>query len=130
MCFALRFSYSFASIWGALLLLTSQLSWSSDFYPDSLDPQLVSRYLSAGELNLTFLVVTNSGGSLADIWPQSHRSIPFALFTTGSSLGPVVAPIVGGFISQVSGYSKNICKVARQTDLSEVFKLEMVSFRI
>ncbi|KAI1858061.1 uncharacterized protein JN550_012883 [Neoarthrinium moseri] len=44
--------------------------------------------------------VTNSGGSLADIWPQSQRSVPFALFITGSSLGPVVAPIVGGFISQ------------------------------
>ncbi|KAH8594516.1 putative MFS transporter [Bisporella sp. PMI_857] len=44
--------------------------------------------------------VTNSGGCLADIWPQSHRSVPFALFTTGSSLGPVLAPIVGGFISQ------------------------------
>lgn len=44
--------------------------------------------------------VTNSGGSLADIWPQSHRSVPFALFTTGSSLGPVVAPIVGGFVAE------------------------------
>ena len=45
-------------------------------------------------------VVTNSGGCLADIWPQSHRSVPFALFTTGSSLGPVLGPVVGGFISQ------------------------------
>ncbi|KAH7126683.1 major facilitator superfamily domain-containing protein [Dendryphion nanum] len=44
--------------------------------------------------------VTNSGGVLADIWPQSHRSVPFALFTTGSSLGPVIAPTIGGFISQ------------------------------
>lgn len=52
--------------------------------------------------NPNSLAVTNSGGSLADIWPQSHRSVPFALFTTGSSLGPVIAPIVGGFISQVS----------------------------
>jgi hypothetical protein len=46
--------------------------------------------------------VTNTGGCLADIWPPSHRSVPFALFTTGSSLGPVIAPIIGGFISQVS----------------------------
>ncbi|KAI4606948.1 hypothetical protein J4E83_009859 [Alternaria metachromatica] len=45
-------------------------------------------------------VVTNSGGCLADIWPQSHRSVPFALFTTGSSLGPVLGPVAGGFISQ------------------------------
>ncbi|KAF3024400.1 hypothetical protein E8E14_014446 [Neopestalotiopsis sp. 37M] len=48
-------------------------------------------------------VVTNSGGCLADIWPQSQRSVPFALFTTGSSLGPVIAPIVGGFISEIWG---------------------------
>lgn len=44
--------------------------------------------------------VTNSGGSLADIWPQSQRSVPFALFTTGSSLGPVLAPIVGGYVAE------------------------------
>lgn len=44
--------------------------------------------------------VTNSGGSLADIWPQSQRSVPFALFTTGSSLGPVVAPVVGGYVAE------------------------------
>ena len=45
-------------------------------------------------------VVTNSGGCLADIWPQSHRSVPFALFTTGSSLGPVLGPVAGGFVSE------------------------------
>ncbi|PSN64095.1 MFS general substrate transporter [Corynespora cassiicola Philippines] len=45
-------------------------------------------------------VVTNSGGFLADIWPQSQRSVPFALFTAGSSLGPVAAPVAGGFIAQ------------------------------
>ncbi|KAF1951270.1 MFS general substrate transporter [Byssothecium circinans] len=43
---------------------------------------------------------TNSGSSLADIWPQSQQSVPFSLFTTGSSLGPVVAPIVGGFVAE------------------------------
>ncbi|KAI4941955.1 hypothetical protein J4E91_010505 [Alternaria rosae] len=44
--------------------------------------------------------VTNSGGFLADIWPQSHRSVSFALFTTGSSLGSVLGPVARGFISQ------------------------------
>ncbi|KAH6878459.1 MFS multidrug transporter [Alternaria rosae] len=29
-----------------------------------------------------------------------HRSVPFALFTTSSSLGPVLGPVAGGFISQ------------------------------
>lgn len=44
--------------------------------------------------------VTNSGGSLSDIWPQSERSVPLALFSAASFLGPVIAPIVGGFVVQ------------------------------
>lgn len=44
--------------------------------------------------------VTNSGGSITDIWPQSHRSVPFALFSAASFLGPVIAPTIGGFIVQ------------------------------
>ena len=42
--------------------------------------------------------VTNSGGSITDIWPQSHRSVPLAFFTAASFLGPVIAPTLGGFI--------------------------------
>ena len=45
-------------------------------------------------------VVTNSGGCLADVWLQEERSVPFALFTMGSSVGPVLGPIAGGFIAQ------------------------------
>ena len=44
--------------------------------------------------------VTNSGGSITDIWPQSHRSVPFALFSAASFLGPVIAPTIGGFVVQ------------------------------
>ncbi|KAF7590285.1 hypothetical protein BBP40_003022 [Aspergillus hancockii] len=44
--------------------------------------------------------VTNSGGSITDIWPQSKRSVPFALFSAGSFLGPVFAPVAGGFVSE------------------------------
>ncbi|KAI0121341.1 major facilitator superfamily domain-containing protein [Xylariales sp. AK1849] len=51
--------------------------------------------------------VTNSGGSLTDIWPSSHRSVPLALFTAASFLGPVVAPIVGAFISQYTSWRWN-----------------------
>ncbi|KAK9414596.1 hypothetical protein SUNI508_11034 [Seiridium unicorne] len=41
------------------------------------------------------------GGSLNDLWPPTHRSVPLALFTAASFLGPVLSPIVGGFISQL-----------------------------
>ena len=44
--------------------------------------------------------VTNSGGSLTDIWPQSQLSVPLALFSAAIFLGPVVAPLVGGFVTE------------------------------
>jgi MFS family permease len=50
------------------------------------------------------LAVTNSGGSLTDLWPPTHRSIPLALFTAASFLGPVLAPIVGGFLTQYASW--------------------------
>jgi multidrug resistance protein len=46
--------------------------------------------------------VTNSGGSLTDLWPSSHRSVPLALFTAAMFLGPVIAPIIAGFLTKVS----------------------------
>lgn len=51
--------------------------------------------------------VTNSGGSITDIWPQSHRSVPLALFSAASFLGPVIAPTVGGFICQYTSWRWN-----------------------
>ncbi|KAL2856457.1 major facilitator superfamily domain-containing protein [Aspergillus pseudoustus] len=44
--------------------------------------------------------VTNSGGSITDIWSPGSRSVPLALFSAASFLGPVIAPTVGGFICQ------------------------------
>jgi len=70
-------------------------------------------------------IVTNSGGSLADIWAQDQRSVPFALFTTGSSLGPVVAPVVGGFVTEVSLIESD--NVNGWADHCEEFVVEMVS---
>lgn len=55
--------------------------------------------------------VTNSGGSITDLWPQSHRSVPFALFTAASFLGPVIAPTAGGFISQYASWRWNFWTV-------------------
>lgn len=48
--------------------------------------------------------VANSGGSITDLWPQSHRSVPFALFTAASFCGPVLGPIVGGFLTQYASW--------------------------
>ncbi|KAK9579355.1 hypothetical protein V6Z93_009517 [Aspergillus fumigatus] len=51
--------------------------------------------------------VTNSGGSITDIWPQDNRSVPLALFSAASFLGPVIAPTVGGFICQYTSWRWN-----------------------
>jgi MFS family permease len=51
--------------------------------------------------------VANAGGSITDLWPQSHRSVPFALFTAASFCGPVLAPILGGFLTQYESWRWN-----------------------
>lgn len=51
--------------------------------------------------------VANAGGSITDIWPQSHRSVPFALFTAASFCGPVLGPVVGGFLTQYTNWQWN-----------------------
>lgn len=51
--------------------------------------------------------VTNAGGSITDIWPQKNRSVPLALFSAASFLGPVIAPTVGGFICQYTSWRWN-----------------------
>lgn len=74
--------------------------------------------------------VTNSGGSITDIWPQSHRSVPLALFSAASFLGPVIAPTVGGFICQYTSWRWNFwvvlilggfCYVAMVSFLQETY---------
>ncbi|KAF2232331.1 MFS general substrate transporter [Viridothelium virens] len=51
--------------------------------------------------------VTNAGGSITDMWAPHERSVPMALFTAASFLGPVIAPIVGGFVSQYTTWRWN-----------------------
>ncbi|KAL8788391.1 MAG: hypothetical protein Q9195_007309 [Heterodermia aff. obscurata] len=51
--------------------------------------------------------VTNSGGSLTDMWPQSQLSVPLALFSAASFLGPVIAPLVGGFVTEYAPWQWN-----------------------
>lgn len=53
--------------------------------------------------------VTNSGGSITDMWDPNDRSVPLALFTAASFLGPVLAPIVGAFISQYTTWRWFVC---------------------
>ncbi|KAJ5632122.1 hypothetical protein N7490_008461 [Penicillium lividum] len=51
--------------------------------------------------------VTNSGASISDLWPQSERSVPLALLSAGSFLGPVFAPVAGGFVLEYLSWRWN-----------------------
>lgn len=55
--------------------------------------------------------VANSGGSLTDLWAPEDRSVPLALFTASSFCGPVLAPIIGGAVTQYAGWRWNFWSV-------------------
>ncbi|KZV65969.1 MFS polyamine transporter [Peniophora sp. CONT] len=47
--------------------------------------------------------LTNSGGVIADIWDPITRGTATSIFTTMVFLGPVLGPIVSGFIAEDTG---------------------------
>ena len=65
---------------------------------------LIFRFI-AGLLGLS--AVANSGGSITDLWPPSDRSVPLCLFTAASFCGPVLGPIVSGFLTQYASWRWN-----------------------
>ncbi|EXA31456.1 hypothetical protein BFJ63_vAg17488 [Fusarium oxysporum f. sp. narcissi] len=48
--------------------------------------------------------LTNAGGVVADLFPPSHRGLGMAIFCTAPFLGPVLGPLVAGFISMSLGW--------------------------
>ncbi|TVY90068.1 putative efflux pump [Lachnellula willkommii] len=59
--------------------------------------QLVFRFL-AGVFGSTPL--TCAGGSLSDIWNPIERGYAFPLFANAALMGPILGPVVGGFVGQ------------------------------
>ncbi|PCH37698.1 MFS polyamine transporter [Wolfiporia cocos MD-104 SS10] len=62
----------------------------------NMETLLVTRFLSG-----FFAVspVTNCAGAIFDIWDPIMRGYALSLFTAGVFLGPVLGPIVGGFVT-------------------------------
>ncbi|KAH8891939.1 MFS general substrate transporter [Thozetella sp. PMI_491] len=75
--------FTFSHIWSALATGSTSL--------------LLSRFV-AGFFGSP--AVTNSGGTLTDLWDRAERTVPLALFAGASFLGPVLAPCLGGVIIQ------------------------------
>lgn len=48
--------------------------------------------------------LTNAGGVIADLFPPSQRGLGMAVFATAPFLGPVLGPMVAGFVSITVGW--------------------------
>ncbi|KAH0281383.1 MFS general substrate transporter, partial [Aureobasidium melanogenum] len=46
--------------------------------------------------------LTCAGGSLSDIWNASERTLMFPIFANAAFLGPILGPVMGGYIVQSS----------------------------
>jgi multidrug resistance protein len=69
--------------------------------------QLVFRFL-AGFFGSTPL--TCAGGSLSDLWDPMERVLAFPVFANAAFMGPVIGPVVGGFIGQSNIVSWRWCE--------------------
>ena len=49
--------------------------------------------------------LTCAGGSISDLWSPSERTYAFPVFANAAFMGPLLGPIVGGFIAQSSRVS-------------------------
>ncbi len=49
-------------------------------------------------------VLTNGGGTIADLIRQEHRGAAMSVFVVGPLLGPVIGPVAGGFLAQAKGW--------------------------
>ncbi|KAL7910272.1 major facilitator superfamily domain-containing protein [Trichoderma velutinum] len=63
----------------------------------NLGGQLVCRFFAGffGESPLSTV-----GGSMSDLWDPMNRLIAFPIFATAGLMGPIMGPIIGGWISQ------------------------------
>lgn len=71
---------------------------------------LIFRFL-AGTFGASTL--TNSGGVIADLFPQAERGLGLSIFATAPFMGPVLGPMVGGFITITVGWRwvQGVCAI-------------------
>ncbi|KAI1337530.1 MFS general substrate transporter [Xylariaceae sp. FL0016] len=48
--------------------------------------------------------MTLVGGTMADLWKSTERAVPMAAFSAAPFIGPAIGPLVGGFLSDASGW--------------------------
>lgn len=57
--------------------------------------------------------LTNSGGVIADMFPTAERGLAMIFFCTAPFMGPVIGPILGGFVSMNVGWRwvQGVCSI-------------------
>ncbi|TLS27649.1 hypothetical protein PpBr36_04643 [Pyricularia pennisetigena] len=48
--------------------------------------------------------MTLVGGTLADLWRNEERGVPMAAFSAAPFIGPAIGPLVGGYLSDATGW--------------------------
>ncbi|KAI0015375.1 MFS general substrate transporter [Xylariomycetidae sp. FL0641] len=48
--------------------------------------------------------MTLVGGTMADLWRAEERGIPMAAFSAAPFIGPAIGPLIGGFLSDATGW--------------------------
>ncbi|KAE8222818.1 hypothetical protein CF319_g4049 [Tilletia indica] len=86
----LLFTYAFLTLWNGVCICAPNLT-----------ALLIFRFL-AGAFGSSPL--TNSGGTIADIFPASQRGLGMAVFCAAPFLGPSIGPIIGGFLAITEGW--------------------------
>ncbi|KAI1378153.1 major facilitator superfamily domain-containing protein [Hypoxylon crocopeplum] len=71
---------------------------------------LVFRFL-AGMFGASPL--TNSGGVIADMFPPAQRGLAMSVFAAAPFMGPVLGPIIGGFVTMTVGWRwvQGVCSI-------------------
>lgn len=65
-------------------------------------PSLLAFRLLAGIFGASPL--TNSGGVIADLFPHSERGLAMAVFAAAPFMGPMLGPVMGGFVTITIGW--------------------------
>lgn len=62
---------------------------------------VILRFFAAAFGSSTF---TNSGGVVADIWPDHQRGLGLIAFSAAPFFGPILGPVYGGFLAEAAGW--------------------------
>jgi len=70
-------------------------------FAQNIETLITLRFL-AGAFGVS--IMTNSGGTVADLFHASERGFAMIILSFPAFMGPVIGPVVGGFVSQMVGW--------------------------